>query len=366
MSREINYTDGENNEILLSICVPTYNRYNLLKKHIHNLDEQVKNLSNRNLKVEIIVSVNPSGDKSADFMKGYLDSPNFVVNVNESNIGGQANIQKTLNLSSGKYVWITGDDDEIIKGTVEKVVNALSSFNDIGFIFINKARLNGDSADESAKLVEPRLCKLKGGIANDGKQEIIRLFKQIDLNILFSTSCVFERNSALKIIDYNHKNNVPTKNNISHQLSSIFVSCVNKKIYIIPETCIISGAAISWADSVYPIHVESVLKALLLLENFGYTRGEVIDLINYRMSHEAYTVWFEMVIHFFKEPKVVMRDYIRFLKLIPLTTLIVTLTLPIGAVYLYIRSRVRRRRRFKALNLYKLENKIPIEIQKRL
>lgn len=366
MNREINSTDGENNEILLSICVPTYNRYNLLKKHIHNLDEQVKKLSNRDVKVEIIVSVNPSRDKSADFVIEYLDSPNFVVNVNESNIGGQANIQKTLELSTGKYVWITGDDDEIIKGTVEKVVNVLSSFNDIGFIFINKARLKGDSADESVKLIEPRLCKLNGGVADDGKYEIIKLFKKIDLNILFSTSCVFERSSALKVIDYNINNNIPAKNNISHQLSAIFASCVDKKVYIIPETCILSGAAISWSDSVYTIHVDSVLNALLLLENFGYTHEEVIDLINYRMSHEAYTVWFEMIIHFFKEPKVVMRDYIRLLKLIPLTTLIVTLTLPIGALGLYIRSRVRRQRRIKALKLFKLENSIPVEIQRRL
>ena len=60
---------------ILSICIPTYNRYVWLKKNIEILLHEI---SSTNSNVEIIISDNNSDDKTNSLMVELKDNKNFL------------------------------------------------------------------------------------------------------------------------------------------------------------------------------------------------------------------------------------------------------------------------------------------------
>ena len=70
-------------EILLSICIPTYNRSNYLKICLNSIMSQV----DINLPIEIIVSDNCSTDNSLEIIDEYINNPLFRLIKQEKNLG---------------------------------------------------------------------------------------------------------------------------------------------------------------------------------------------------------------------------------------------------------------------------------------
>ena len=112
--------------MLLSICIPTYNRLPYLRELLDMLLSQVECLQHGIL--EVIVSDNTSTDGTTDFCKG-LNRPFLRVWVNEENIGGDRNFIKCIREARGEYVWLIGDDDILADAAVERVVRFLQSFH---------------------------------------------------------------------------------------------------------------------------------------------------------------------------------------------------------------------------------------------
>ncbi len=107
---------------LLTIAIPTYNRSGFLRQLLDSLGEQVRNEP----RVEVIVSDNASTDDTASliderqrlgFRMTYLR--------NAQNVGPDANFLQCFESASGKYVWIIGDDDALLPGSVEHVLEYL-------------------------------------------------------------------------------------------------------------------------------------------------------------------------------------------------------------------------------------------------
>lgn len=93
-------------EILLSICIPTFNRGESLKTTIRNI------LSQDLDRVEIIVSDNCSKDNTEKIVKEF-NSNKIYYYRNSENYGGIYNLIKSLELSSGKFVTLLSDEDDI-------------------------------------------------------------------------------------------------------------------------------------------------------------------------------------------------------------------------------------------------------------
>ncbi len=81
--------------MLLSICIPTYNRATLLDQCLRSIVEQ----THESLDYEIIVSDNNSNDTTEEVVRKYASITNLRYFKNEENIGAVRNI---LNLV-GKY-----------------------------------------------------------------------------------------------------------------------------------------------------------------------------------------------------------------------------------------------------------------------
>lgn len=100
-------------EILLSVCIPTFNRARLLERAIRSVATQVK------FGVEVLVSDNASSDGTAETCAGLGEEfPFFRYSRNESNLGWHGNTAKCIELAKGKYIALLGDDDSYLPGLV--------------------------------------------------------------------------------------------------------------------------------------------------------------------------------------------------------------------------------------------------------
>jgi abequosyltransferase len=110
-------------EILLSVCIPTYNRDTYLEKCLQSIVKQVGN----NPQVEVIISDNVSNDNTPDVCEGFVRQfDNVKYFVNETNIGADKNIISVLKLGKGKYLKLLNDYCEFSEGGLLKILDIVT------------------------------------------------------------------------------------------------------------------------------------------------------------------------------------------------------------------------------------------------
>ena len=107
--------------MILSICIPTYNRLPFLKELLPAILGQTSTVC---AEVEVAVSDNASTDGTADYLRS-LEHPILRWWTNETNIGGDRNFLKCVAEARGEYVWLFGDDDLMPEGAVASVLDFL-------------------------------------------------------------------------------------------------------------------------------------------------------------------------------------------------------------------------------------------------
>ncbi len=99
--------------MLLSICIPHYNRW----RHLLVVLESIRRQDYPHL--EVIVSDDCSTDESEQKIQGYLervrsDSPIAFTYIRQpSNLGYDANLRASMEAASGDYLFILGNDDAL-------------------------------------------------------------------------------------------------------------------------------------------------------------------------------------------------------------------------------------------------------------
>jgi len=118
---------------LLSICIPTLNRGELLKVLLENLEQEISAYLD---KIEIVVADNASSDHTADVVKG---SPLPIKYGRQENTVGFARnvLFATTQLASGKFVWVIGDDDLILPNGISRVIDSLLEFPELNYHYLN-------------------------------------------------------------------------------------------------------------------------------------------------------------------------------------------------------------------------------------
>jgi glycosyltransferase involved in cell wall biosynthesis len=109
----------EGKKPLLSICIPTYNRPDKIEHALRSLVE----LEGINL-INIIVIDNYSDIEVKNI---YEDIDCKLTNIriirNSVNIGGGANILRCIEFARTDWVWLLGDDDVPLKGSLKIILN---------------------------------------------------------------------------------------------------------------------------------------------------------------------------------------------------------------------------------------------------
>ena len=174
------------NNILLSICIPTYNQPQKVKRLLKSLLPQISP------EVEIIVCDDSSNFETENIIKEYLGKTSIKYKYFKKEKGGldRAIIFLTKE-AKGRYVWWLGDD-VLSEGAIKKVLWLIKQYLDISFIYVNSGSFN--NSQPALKLGEDKFFKDK----NQVLEEITDLLGYI-------SATIFKREKAFSGIELSKK-----------------------------------------------------------------------------------------------------------------------------------------------------------------
>jgi glycosyltransferase involved in cell wall biosynthesis len=112
---------------LVSICTPTYNRPELLRRTIQSC------LAQSYAHFELIITDNSDNDESAQMVANIKD-PRLRYYSNNGNIGSLDSHNRAVSLAQGKYLKILADDDLIKPKSLELMVDAFEKNPSVGIV----------------------------------------------------------------------------------------------------------------------------------------------------------------------------------------------------------------------------------------
>jgi glycosyltransferase involved in cell wall biosynthesis len=110
---------------VLSICIPTYNRTDLLRRTLRSFEGGTP-------EVEVIICDNSDNDDSGRMAKEEMASFKgcWSYHKNEPPIGPIDNVNKGIKLSHGKFVYVLHDDDYLFPGGIATILEKLKEHPD--------------------------------------------------------------------------------------------------------------------------------------------------------------------------------------------------------------------------------------------
>lgn len=119
---------------ILSICIPTYNRAELLKECLEILLPQILCFESE---VDVYVSDNCSNDSTEEVVSAFIFRYPFLkYNKNAKNLGYSGNQVKCFQLAQTKYLAILSDDDLYIPESIEYLLTQIRDKN-YSFVAMN-------------------------------------------------------------------------------------------------------------------------------------------------------------------------------------------------------------------------------------
>lgn len=111
----------------LSVCIPNYNRIELLERLLENVSSQITE-SNLGDEVEICVSddcskIDPVG--IIEKIKTRFPEVSLVYTRNRENMGMDYNFLNSVSVAHGKYAWIVGNDDIPVEDALSSILKIL-------------------------------------------------------------------------------------------------------------------------------------------------------------------------------------------------------------------------------------------------
>lgn len=130
------------NNGILTICIPTYNRADLLNITLSKLIDVVKEYQ-----CEIIVSDNASIDNTKKIVETHKKYyPNLKYFCQSKNVGYDRNVATCYENSTSEYVWLLGDKYEISEEKFNYIFDLLKQRNYHGIIVNSENRIKNTSS----------------------------------------------------------------------------------------------------------------------------------------------------------------------------------------------------------------------------
>jgi len=162
--------------MLLSICIPTFNRLNCLNNCLNSIL-----ISSQNIKFdfEVCISDNFSEGDINIIINNYKNKLNINYTRNNKNLGHGKNFLQAVSMAKGEFVWTLGNDDLLLPDTLKKLYNIILLNKDFDFFFINSFNLD---SKEVFKFPQPfDTKKLPTEMKKYSEEKVSRKLKFFDL-----------------------------------------------------------------------------------------------------------------------------------------------------------------------------------------
>lgn len=228
------------NNIVLTIAIPTYNRCEILRKTIESIINQKTD------DIEILISDNASTDNTENMLKQY---PDIKYYRNESNIGAEANFIKCYERAKGQYVMLFGSDDIMLEGKL-KYIMAFLKQNELDWIIVNHCFFKKNFTEDNKKKT---FMNVSRNLITTNKKKFM---KYVQYQISFQSCQILNKKTFNRVVN-------PEKYSKTYFLHCSIAMEGTKnndaKLGIIGENCI--AANISGSDS--------TLQSVKIFEVFG-------------------------------------------------------------------------------------------------
>lgn len=188
----------EINDSLVSICLITYNQEDYILEALEGaITQTYKNL-------EIIISDDHSSDSTFDIIKSFVEkhkkSFKFIISRNITNLGIAANVNRALELSSGKYIILAAGDDISLPDRVNISIETIQKRNAYSVTF------NANIIDSNSVLTGTLF-------SNELSDKFFSINDYLHNNIVSSGSTRIINRNLLEIFG-NINNDCPTEDSI--------------------------------------------------------------------------------------------------------------------------------------------------------
>ncbi|MHB1456390.1 MAG: glycosyltransferase family 2 protein [Armatimonadota bacterium] len=186
---------------LLTICIPTYNRYDLLRQGLQAIAQQMTEIPLD--QVEIIVSDNASSDQTRQVIERFTQEYKDICLRyfrHPQTIKGDANIYGVTKLARGDYVFLVSDDDILLPGAISKILAEIRKRPGLGALCPNLYIFSADPG-----VVAPTLYHLE---EDHWLVDYDQILESLGRWVTF-ISCVIFRRENVKRRDYTDKTMTP-------------------------------------------------------------------------------------------------------------------------------------------------------------
>ena len=128
--------------MLLSVCIPTYNRAQNLENCLNSIKIASKKIDPS--LVEICISDNASKDKTNTVVQKFRKCLNLKYKKNKINLGIPKNFLNVVEMAKGKFIWLIGDDDLLLPNSLKEALKLLNINKNLDFFYVNAYHLDNN------------------------------------------------------------------------------------------------------------------------------------------------------------------------------------------------------------------------------
>lgn len=268
--------------MLISVCIPTYNRPKNLLDCLNSL------LLQTNKNFEICISDNDSKEDIEKLIEPYKEKLNIKFSRNKENLGAALNFLKVASMSESDFIWFLGDDDLLVPDAIENLTNLINKNPKCDFFWVNSSHLDTKYLEKFDKPFDtkhlPKDMKTLSKLKVDQKLMFFDLIKhEIAFDYLLGVFvCVFKRDGwkkNLNIIDYEKIKDRNSWSNFENTCFHIKIFCEafkDSKSYFCSKPLSVNLYGVREWVSVYPL-----VEIVRIPEALDYYRSKGLNFFQY-------------------------------------------------------------------------------------
>lgn len=126
-------------EPILSICIPTYERPLQLENLLKSIELAYRE---HEISLEICISDSSTDGRSERIAGTFAKTLNIKYQKNKDAFGYAGNFRNCVNMATGKFAWLVGDDDLVLKEAFENIKRLFFLNPEVTFYYINCQKLD--------------------------------------------------------------------------------------------------------------------------------------------------------------------------------------------------------------------------------